>query len=83
MKHIEPFCKKYLSESFSQLPERMFPAELAELSFYAGAACMFAILMEKIESGPSNKDGGKFLFEVEQELLRYMDKSVQIEVQTK
>lgn len=47
--------------------------EFAEIAFYAGAAALFALVMDKLDSSPDNSDGGKFLFELEQELIKYME----------
>lgn len=78
MNQVEPLWNKFLATA---LPARSTQDQIdfAEISFYAGASSLFAVLMDKLDSAPSNSDGGKFLFELEQELFRFMKQTVSID----
>jgi hypothetical protein len=75
MSYVEPLWKKFETNA---LPKKMTTdqIEFSQISFYAGASSLFAVVMDKLDSAPSDRAGGQFLFEVEQELIRFMDQTV-------
>lgn len=74
-KHLEPFWTIFRTMAIPPSSSAYVISSMHE-AYYAGASSVFAIMMDMLDKTPSNEDGGKFLSELEQELISFMERSI-------
>jgi hypothetical protein len=75
-KHLEPFWEIFLTCAMPPFaPE--YQILCMQEAYYAGAASVFAIVMDALDKVPSNEEGSQFLSELEDELISFMSRAIE------